>query len=168
MPLIFAQSSLGEHREYGISPPINCLAGDLLTTDGRSVYLIRSGVVIETREVTGDGMAVGAMPLTAGVTLTSITFFRSRTMAIALTLTSVNVQGEVVYMNYSDGSQDETSVQGLENARAEVQSLGLAKKILMADLITREPTLENADTANGSTISIDMAGQIPLILTRSV
>jgi hypothetical protein len=162
---LFAQSTLGEHRSYPLSPPLSVLPGDLLTTDGRHVYLIRAGVVIETREISGSGVPVGATPVAAAETLSSVVFFRSTPVpGTSATLVDVNVaaNGDRTY-EFGDGTgQTMPEIAVAELADSVDATNDLAKKLLIAISHRRSPDGANVSNQVGATITIDCNAASPV------
>ena len=97
---VIATSTLGEHRQFPLSPPLDVIAGDVLTTNGRTLYLIRDGLVIETRETSGNGTLFVPPPITEAQTLDSVLFFKEKRMPgqnVSMTGVSENTTSGAVY-----------------------------------------------------------------------
>jgi len=82
---------------------------------------------------------------------------------IAITLTDVQTTGSNVLASFSDGTQRETDLSSLvQNAASINQNTEMAKDLLLAILVSKQPTLNDANAITGSMISIDMAAATPI------
>ena len=82
---------------------------------------------------------------------------------IAISLIDVQTTGNSVLASFSDGTQRETDLTSLvQNAASINQNTELAKDLLLAILVSKQPTLNDANAISGSMVSIDMAASTPV------
>lgn len=82
---------------------------------------------------------------------------------IAVSLVDVQTTGSSVLASFSDGTQRETDLSTLvQNAASINQNTELAKDLLLAILVSKQPTLNDANAISGSMVSIDMAASTPV------
>lgn len=163
----------GTWRRLPVSPSLALLVGDVLklAADGVTLQQWRGATLIATRALTFPGDVTEPEPSPVAQAINELFYFKEKHMAIATTLTGVDAGGPggIFYLNFSDGTQlEKTKVEMEEIADALDADAALARNVLISALIRAEPDLDNADAMNGSTVSIDTAGQAPIILTRSV
>lgn len=168
---LFAQSTLGEHREFPLSTPLNCLAGDLITTDGKKVYLIRSGSVVQEAEATGEGTLIVPGPVEASQAISSVVFFRSHPVPgqnVSMTGVSENATTGAVTLKYSSGNQVEYA--SWEDVGSVANSLDatpdLAEKILALKAFRASPDGANKTTQVGASVSVNGLADTPIVYTE--
>jgi hypothetical protein len=145
-----------------VDPPLSVQPGDTFRTVGRQLFQERNSVVIAIRDI--GTIEVFEPSLDVPATIDHAVIFRRTHMSgIALTLVDVQTTGNDVLASFSDGTSLSTDLPSLQQQVADVnQNTDLAKQLLLAALIARQPTLNDANAISGSTVSIDMAGSSPI------
>jgi len=160
-----ATTPTGDWRQAAIDPPLTVEAGDTLRIIGKQIFQERNGNVIAIRDI-GPSTAFD-LPIDGPGTLSNAIFFQRTTMSgIALTLVDVQTTGNDVLASFSDGTSLSTDLTTLQQDAVSVnQNTDLCKQLLLAALIARQRTLNDANAISGSTVSIDMAGSTPVVFT---
>ena len=168
-PGIIAQTEGGEWRTAPLSSPLTVQPGDRVEIDGTTAWLWRNGYYIDSREI-GESEPYTPEAFEGPQTLDRVVFYRSSRMAaVATTLTNVTIDPNgTVRVNFSDGSEREVSVASMEAIADGLDTnVTLAQDILLAKLIREQPSLDDPDALNGSTVSIDTQGATPIVYTES-
>lgn len=173
--MLFAASSLGEHRAYPLSTPLHCLPGDLLTTDGRKVYLIRGGSVVQEAEATGEGTLIVPGPVLASQTISSVTFFRSRAVPGKIaTITGIvqDVSG-TLRIQFASGTEREfeptEELTGVQRALQNTQYLDtqdqVAEDMAILKAVRSSPDGTNLGASIGLSAAVDFTANQEVIIS---
>lgn len=170
MTTLVATSSAGEHREFPLSPPLSVLPGDVLTTNGRTLYLIRGGTVVATRETSGDGTLFVPPPITEARTLTSILFFRGPKVPgkIATITNIVLAVNGTLRVNFASGTEREFAG-GVAEALSATEYLDTedttAEDMAILSAVRSSPDGTNLGVRIGSSCAVDFYANQPVVLT---
>lgn len=157
-----ATSENGTWHSITIEPPLFLQPGDKLRQIGSQILQERAGTIVAIRDI---GTSQQFEPeLTEPQNISQAVFFRRTHMAgIAVSLVDVQTTGNSVLASFSDGTQRETDLASLaQNAQSINQNTELAKDLLLAILVSKQPTLNDANAISGSMVSIDMAASTPV------
>lgn len=157
-----ATSENGTWHSITIEPPLFLQPGDKLRQIGSQILQERNGSIIAIRDI---GVSQEFEPeLTGPQNVSQAVFFRRNNVAgIAISLIDVQTTGNTVLASFSDGTQRETDLTTLQQNAASInQNTELAKDLLLAILISKQPTLNDANAISGSMVSIDMAAATPV------
>lgn len=157
-----ATSENGAWHSITIEPPLLLQPGDKLRQIGSQILQERNGTIVAIRDI---GVSQEFEPeLTGPQNVSQAVFFRRTHMAgIAISLVDVQTTGNSVLASFSDGTQRETDLTSLiQNAASINQNTELAKDLLLAILVSKQPTLNDANAITGSMVSIDMAASTPV------
>jgi len=157
-----ATHSSGEWHRMVVDPPLSVQPGDTFRTVGRQLFQERNSVVIAIRDIGTTEVFEPSLDVPATIDH-AVIFRRTHMAGIAITLTDVQTTGSNVLASFSDGTSRETDLSSLvQNAQSINQNTEMAKDLLLAILVSKQPTLNDANAITGSMISIDMAAATPI------
>lgn len=165
-----AQNPKGEFRQIEFSPPITLQVGDEVLQDGNQLTVIRAGVVVATRTLSGIGSVVDC-PVEAEQSVSSVLYFRSYPV-VGQNVSLINVQENqttgVITLTYSNGTSqeyDDWAAVGLV-ADSIDSNPAFAEKLLAALSFRRSPDGSNKTTQVGASVSINGLADVPFVYTK--
>lgn len=168
---IFLPDDRGEWRESPLSAPLSVIAGDsvrLSETEENTIEHVRNGVVIATRTFDGDGVPLAPSAFSGSQTMERVVWFRRDVMSpVSDTLQSVTRTGDTFYFNFP-GVQRELTLAQVQALAASVMTQQLCQDLMIVRLAAVDPTFENVDQLNGSTITLAPDGQDMVIESFAV
>lgn len=142
---------------------------DTIEHDRAKVYLVRNGIRIQERELQAVQVVVPE-PVQTLDEISKIRFYRNDHMAgIAVTLTGARIQeNNHVAVDFSDSTSMEfSSIEELTVIADSLdQNIGLAKQVLVAQLIRAQPSLDDPHAIDGTTCAIDTSAAQPVMVVR--
>lgn len=169
-----AQNPKGEFRQIEFSPPLTLQVGDEVLQVGSQLTVIRAGVVVATRTLSGIGSVVDG-PVQAEQEVSSVLYFRSYPVAgVIVTLIDViknNTTGTIRF-KFANGSDREfpdftsilsdassISIEGIDSTPA------LAENMLILKTIRNSPDGANLENMIGASVAIDFNANVPVVMT---
>lgn len=174
--MIVLQSIPGsEWRRYTWQPPftgVSYASGHRLVIAGDIVRREHDGILVDVRGPAAYVVVEGEVaPLVEPAGQYSELFVEVRLNMAAvnavLTNVTLGVDGETYTLTLDDGSGHPFTAEQMATARTELQSTDHLVKYLAADLITRQPSLENMDACNGTMVTYNAAAQQPFVIARN-
>ena len=159
----------GEFRQASLNEPLAVQVGDTVQVVGNQVIVSRAGNVVATRLMTGE---VETVPLGAerNEILDRVMFFwRPRVSGQITTLTQVtkNTSTGALLFGFANGNQLEFN--NYEQAMSSTDYIDsapqLAQDILIRKTLVNSPDQTNLETCLGAQCAIDMAANVPVVLT---
>lgn len=164
-----------EWRRYSWSPPFTDWHygnGDRVVIDGDVARHERNGDLIDVRPTTyvvesGEVEPVYQPPGIRSELFVEVRFNMAAVNSV-LTDVSLGPDGETYNLVLDDGSGHPFTKEQMQNARTELQSQDHLVKFLAADLISREPDLENMDATCGTMVTYNAAADQPFVIARNL
>lgn len=159
----------GEFRQAALNEPLAVQIGDTVQVVGNQVIVSREGQVVSVRVITGE---VEAAPLGAerNEVIDKVLFFwRPRVSGQITTLVQVtkNTSTGALLFGFANGNQLEFN--DYEQAMATTDYIDstpqLAQDILIRKTLVNSPDQTNLETCIGAQCAIDMAANVPVVLT---
>jgi len=167
--LIGSTNIPGEFRQAALNEPLPVQIGDTVQVVGNQVIATRNGQVVAVRLMTGQ---IEPAPLGAerNEVIDRVVFFwRPRMPGQITTLTKVtkNTTTGALRFDFANGSQIEAD--GYEQAMSATDYIDstpqLAQDILIRKTLINSPDQTNLETCIGAQCAIDMAANVPIVLT---
>lgn len=165
-PLV--QSDKWTWQQAEIDPPLNVLAGDVISELGGQLLVTRGGVVVETRTI-GQVTTVAAV-VAEPSTIRSAVFLKARQMpgqSVVCTNVTEQADGKV---NVSFSSGNNIQYQSWADVGTIADELdadpGFAEKILIGKAFRASPGGENKTSQVGAQVSINLLADEPVVYTE--
>jgi hypothetical protein len=168
MTILAPITTRGEFRQITIAPMV-IMPGDVRQIVGNQLLIIRDNTVIATYDLSQSSEPV-SLEVFSPELISKLIYFKEKRMSgqiATLTKVTKNITTGALRFDFANGNQIEAADYDQAMAATDYidSTVQLAQDILIRKTLINSPDQTNLETCIGAQCAIDMAANVPIVLT---